>query len=59
MFRDSDGGALRALPGNIIVRLDPAWSASQADDWLAANGLTALRRLPIGGNVLGVMSPPG
>ena len=59
VFRDSDGGTLRALPGNIIVRLDPAWSATQVNDWLAGTELTALRRLPIGGNVLVVMSPPG
>ena len=40
VFRDSEGGAMRALPGNVIVRLDPAWSAAQVDDWLAGNGLT-------------------
>lgn len=59
VFRDSEGGAMRALPGNIIVRLDPAWNTAQIDDWLATNELTGLRRLPIGGNVLVVASPPG
>lgn len=59
VFRDSEGGAMRALPGNVIVRLDPTWNAAQVDDWLAANGLTGLRHLPIGGNVLVVASPPG
>lgn len=59
VFRDSEGGAMRALPGNVIVRLDPGWNASQVRDWLAASGLTELRRLPIGGNVLVVASPPG
>ena len=59
VFRDSEGGAMRALPGNIIVRLDPAWNSAQIDDWLATNELTSLRRLPIGGNVLVVASPPG
>jgi hypothetical protein len=59
VFRDSEGGAMRALPGNVIVRLDPAWNAAQVNDWLAGNGLTGLRRLPIGGNVLVVASPPG
>jgi hypothetical protein len=59
VFRDSEGGAMRALPGNVIVRLDPAWSAAQVDSWLASNELTGLRRLPIGGNVLVVASPPG
>lgn len=59
VFRDSEGGAMRALPGNVIVRLDPAWNAGQVSDWLADNGLTELRRLPIGGNVLVVAAPPG
>lgn len=59
VFRDTEGGAMRALPGNVIVRLEPAWNAGQVRDWLAAYGLTELRRLPIGGNVLVVASPPG
>jgi hypothetical protein len=59
VFRDSEGGAMRALPGNVIVRLDPAWNDGQVDAWLAANRLSALRRLPIGGNVLVVASSPG
>jgi hypothetical protein len=59
VFRDSEGGAIRALPGNVIVRLDPAWDEVRIREWLAGNGLTALRRLPIGGNVLVVASPPG
>ena len=59
VFRDSAGGAMRALPGNVIVRLDPAWDAARIREWLAASGLTELRRLPIGGNVLVVASPPG
>jgi hypothetical protein len=59
VFRDSEGGAMRALPGNVIVRLDPAWNEARVNDWLASNGLTGLRRLPIGANVLVVASPPG
>jgi hypothetical protein len=59
VFRDSAGGAMRALPGNVIVRLDPAWDSARIAQWLAASGLTELRRLPIGGNVLVVASPPG
>ena len=59
VFRDSASGPMRALPGNVIVRLDPAWDAARIREWLAASGLTELRRLPIGGNVLVVASPPG
>jgi hypothetical protein len=59
VFRDSGGGVMRALPGNVIVRLDPSWSDEQVAAWLTQNGLTELRRLPIGRNVLVLSSPPG
>ena len=59
VFRDSEGGAIRALPGNVIVRLDQSWNAQQVADWLKENRLSEVRRLPIGGNVLVLSSPPG
>jgi hypothetical protein len=59
VFRDSEGGVMRALPGNVIVRLDPSWSDEQVAAWLTQNGLTELRRLPIGRNVLVLSAPPG
>ena len=59
VFRDSEGGAMRALPGNVIVRLDPAWTEPQLAAWLKENGLVELRRLPMGRNILVVSSPPG
>lgn len=59
VFRDSEGGTMRALPGNVIVRLDPSWTEPQLAAWLKENSLTELRRLPIGRNILVVFSPPG
>ena len=59
VFRSADGGGMRALPGNVIVKLDPSWHAGQVASWLSANGLREVRRLPLGGNVLVVASPPG
>lgn len=59
VFRDSQGGAMRALPGNVIVRLDPSWSVQQVTAWLNENELTELRRLPMGKNILVLVSPPG
>lgn len=59
VLRDSAGGRMRALPGNVIVRLDPLWTRAQVDAWLAAQGLAMVRQLPIGNNVLVVSAPPG
>ncbi len=53
------GGAKMALPGNVIVSLDPAWSSGQADVWAEANGLTVVSRLAFGKNILLIASPPG
>lgn len=59
VLREGAAGRMRALPGNIIVRLAPGWSSAQVDAWLAANGLVKIRQLPIGNNVLVISSPPG
>lgn len=59
VLRDGPGGQIRALPGNVIVKLDPQWTEPQISSWLSANGLTELRRLSIGKNVLVIESAPG
>ncbi|MCG7868604.1 MAG: hypothetical protein JAY74_19820 [Candidatus Thiodiazotropha taylori] len=50
VFHDSptEGGPLRALPGGLIVTLDPSWEKPQIDNWLIRKGLEVERRLPIG-----------
>lgn len=50
---------MRALPGNIIVRLDPNWSSAQVDAWLASQGLTKIGQLPMANNLLVLSAPPG
>lgn len=59
VFRDSEGGRLRTLPGNIIVRLHPQWGEAEVQSWLVGQGLTELRRMPFGRNILVVAAPPG
>ncbi|GAB3546630.1 hypothetical protein GCM10027343_24700 [Noviherbaspirillum agri] len=59
VLRDGPGGRMRALPGNIIVRLDPNWSSAQVDAWLASQGLTKIGQLPMANNLLVLSSPPG
>jgi hypothetical protein len=54
----SDASRPRALPGGVLVRLDPAWDTARVDAWLAAHRLTAVRRLPVP-NMLVVDTAPG
>lgn len=50
---------IRALPGNIIVYLDPSWSADKAERWVAERGLTIVRQLEIATNVFVLKTGPG
>lgn len=56
--RRCDGNE-RALPGSVVVRLNPNWSNAQVQSWLADQGVKVVDRLPIGNNVLVLFSPPG
>lgn len=53
------GGRMRALPGNVLVYLDPALDSRQAQDWLSGQGLEVLRRLDFAPNAWLVRSEPG
>lgn len=59
VLRDSPGGPMRALPGNVLVQLDPAWSSAQVSSWLSAHNLVEIKKLPIGKNVLLLEAEPG
>jgi hypothetical protein len=54
-----EGGQLRALPGNIIVRFKPDWTAYMIQNWLQAQQLTLQRKLEIGINTYLIKSEPG
>lgn len=48
---------MRALPGGVIVHLDPAWSSEEAESWLLSRNLQPAREiLP---NAFLVPSEPG
>lgn len=59
VLRDAPGGAMRALPGNVIVRLNPSLGEMEVSQWLAAQGLVDVGRLGFGKNILIVRSAPG
>jgi hypothetical protein len=55
----SGAGRMRALPGNIIVYLDPQWGTAQVDGWLSAHKLEVVRQLEIGPNIYVIKTGPG
>lgn len=56
---DAGGGRMRALPGNVIVYLNPNWDSAAIYDWLAKRKLQTLKKLNIGKNVFVIQSGPG
>lgn len=61
VLRDAPGrdAPMRALPGDVIVHLVPAWEEKKARDWLERENLEVVRKLDFGKNVFVVKSEPG
>jgi len=55
----SSGGRMRALPGNIIVYLDPAWDEPAIHNWLTTHNLKVVKKLEIGPNIFVIKTGPG
>lgn len=55
----SSSGRMRALPGNIIVYLDPAWSSDAVTAWAAKHQLEIVKKLEIGPNIYIIRTGPG
>ena len=52
-------GRMRALPGNIIVYLDPQWDAAAVSNWLSTRKLKIVKKLEIGPNIYVIETGPG
>lgn len=50
---------MRALPGNIIVYLNPAWDAAAVSAWLQKRKLEVVKKLEIGTNIYVIKTGPG
>lgn len=50
---------MRALPGNIIVYLDPKWNEAKIRNWLGEHKLEIVKRLAIGPNIYVLKTGPG
>ena len=52
-------GGMRALPGNIIVYLDPAWDDAAVNAWASKHQLEIIKKLEIGPNIYLIKTAPG
>ena len=52
-------GRMRALPGNIIVYLNPLWDAAAVNNWLSTHKLEIVKILEIGPNIYIIKTGPG
>ena len=55
----SSGGRMRALPGNVIVYLNPQWQQEEVSNWLNTRKLAIVKKLEIGTNIYVIKSGPG
>jgi hypothetical protein len=51
--------AMKSLPGNVVVILNPAWDGAAVSAWLARNNLQMLEKIGSGSNVYLIKSAPG
>jgi hypothetical protein len=50
---------MRALPGNVIVYLNPQWDRTAVNNWLSARKLEMVKKLEIGPNIYVIKTGPG
>ena len=55
----SSAASMRALPGNIIVYLNPSWDATLVDAWIKKRKLEVIKKLDIGTNIYVFKTGPG
>lgn len=55
----NSGSRMRALPGNVIVYLDPKWDEKTVNSWLSARKFEVVKKLGVGPNVYVIKTGPG
>lgn len=55
----SPGGRMRALPGNVIVYLDPSFNATRVAQWAAQNQVEIIKKLGFAPNAYLIKTDPG
>ena len=61
VLQDGPGGTgrMRALPGNIVVYLDPQWNQAAVNHWLNLHKLEIVKKVEIGPNIYVIKTGPG
>lgn len=61
VFHDGSGSSagMRALPGNIIVYLNPSWDTALVESWIKKRKLEIVKKLEIGPNIYVFKTGPG
>lgn len=61
VFHDgpASSGRMRALPGNVIVFLDPQWTQAAVNNWVGKRKLEIVKKLEIGPNIYLIKTGPG
>ena len=61
VFHDTPtaSGRIRALPGNVIVYLNPAWDANKISRWMKNHKLEISKKIEIRDNAYVIKSEPG
>jgi hypothetical protein len=55
----NNNSSMRALPGNIIVYLNPTWDATTVANWVKSKKLEVVKKLEIGPNIYVIKTAPG
>jgi hypothetical protein len=55
----TDKGAMRLLPGNVIVHLNPTWDTGTAYNWFKTRKLEVAEQLGYGANIFLIRTGPG
>ena len=55
----TSAGRKRALPGNVIVYLNPQWDQVAVNNWLSSRKLEMVKKLEIGPNIYVIKTGPG
>lgn len=55
----SGSSRMRALPGNIIIYMDPKWDEKTVNKWADSHNLTIVKKMGIGRNAYIIKTGPG